>query len=248
MTDKIKDCARDRCHSKKGGGLFMGGSMMLFGTAFLLEQTGHLGGVSAWQLWPVALIWGGILRLFAQVRCGGNIACALVLLAVGSGLVANNFGVIDLRWSVIWPALLILLGIIIFIATIRTPGRNKSKKDADELIVDNAFDSSLVMGGREDEIHSREFESANISVIMGGLELDMRNAEIKGEEATLQLRLILGGVELWVPGHWEVISRVSPVMGGVENKARRRVISDESPVKRLILEGNIVMGGVEIQN
>jgi predicted membrane protein len=248
MTEKTKSCSRDRCGSKKGGGLFMGGAMMLFGGAFLLEQTGHLGGFSAWQLWPIVLVWGGLLRLFGQIRCGGNVTCGLVLLAVGGGILANNFGLIDLKWSVIWPALLILLGILIFIATIRTPGRRKSHKNADDLIVDSTFDSSLVMGGREDEIHSKEFENANISVIMGGLELDMRNADIKGEEATLNIRVIMGGVELWVPEHWEVMSRISPVMGGVENKVRRRVVSDESPVKRLIIDGNIVMGGVEIQN
>ncbi|MBN2717367.1 MAG: hypothetical protein JXX14_16055 [Deltaproteobacteria bacterium] len=248
MSKENKVVTRSGCGSRKGGGLFMGGAMVLFGTAFLLHQTGHLGGVSPWQLWPAILIWAGVARLIDQTRCGGSLTCAIVLPVVGAGLLANNFGYIDLRWSLIWPALLILLGLLIFIATIRTPARRKSATNPDDRITDNTFDTSLVMGGREDEIHSSEFESSNISVIMGGLELDMRNAEIKGDEAVLNVRLIMGGIELSVPEHWEVISRVSPVMGGIENKARRRLVSDDRPVKRLIIEGSMVMGGVEIHN
>ncbi|MBN2526242.1 MAG: hypothetical protein JXR76_07600 [Deltaproteobacteria bacterium] len=248
MTNEEKSYKRNSCGSKKGGGLFMGGAMMLFGTAFLLEHTGYLGDISAWQLWPGILIWGGFLKMVGKTRCGGSIVGGLVLLSLGGALLANNFGIIDLRWSVIWPALLILFGVLIFIATIRTPGRRKNRESAEPTHLENTFDTNLVMGGREDEIHSKEFESGNISVIMGGLELDMRNAEIKGEEAVLSMRLIMGGVELWVPEHWEIISRVSPIMGGVENKTRRRVVSDDMPVKRLIIDGNIVMGGIELQN
>ncbi|MBN2344320.1 MAG: hypothetical protein JXX29_05265 [Deltaproteobacteria bacterium] len=234
------------CESKRGGGFFMGGALMLFGGAFLAEHLGYLGGISAWKLWPIILLWGGLVKIGAR-RSGGGFTGGLVLLAVGATVLAHNFGYVDLRWSLVWPVLLLIFGVLIFTATLRTPSK-KRKKSADEITTTNTFESRLLMAGREDEIHSKEFERADVSAVMGGLELDMRNAEIKGEEAVLHVKLVMGGMELWIPEHWEVISRCSPVMGGIENKTRRHVIDSETPPKRLIIEGSIVMGGIEIRN
>lgn len=241
-----KTYSNSSCGSKKGGGLFMGGALIVFGGVFLAEHVGYLQGISAWQLWPLALVWGGIVKLFSR-KCGATIGGGLIFIAIGGALLAHNMGAFDLRWSLIWPVLLILFGLIIFIATLRTTGGRK-KKNGEVPIVNNTFETSLIMAGREDEIHSKEFESGYVSVIMGGLELDMRNAELKGEEAVLNLKLVMGGVELWVPQHWEIISKCSPVMGGIENKTRRHSIDDDSSPKRLIIDGSIVMGGIEIRN
>lgn len=246
MTRENQEITHGSCRTKRGGGFFMGGMLILAGGAFLAKQLGYLGDISPWQLWPVVLIWGGVLKLFSR-NCGGGVTGGLVLIAVGGAVLANNFALLDLRWSLIWPALLILFGLIIFTATLRTPSK-KGKKSGNEISVESSFETRLIMGGREDEIHSKDFESAQVSVIMGGLELDMRNADMKGEEAVVNVKLVMGGVELWVPRDWEVISKCSPVMGGIENKTRRNVIDSGQTVKRLIIDGSIVMGGIEIRN
>jgi hypothetical protein len=80
---------------------------------------------------------------------------------------------------------------------------------------------------------------------MGGVELDLRNAQIKeGEEAVLDTFALWGGVEITVPENWRVVGQVMPLMGGFENKTRASGAS--GPV--LIVKGTAVMGGVEVKN
>lgn len=47
-----------------------------------------------------------------------------------------------------------------------------------------------------------------------------------------------------MPADWIVVSNVIPVMGGIEDKT----VPPPVAAKRLILEGYVVMGGVELKN
>ena len=50
---------------------------------------------------------------------------------------------------------------------------------------------------------------------------------------------------LSVPPDWTVNSYVTPLMGGMEDKADRR---ENDPNKRLTIKGFVMMGGVEVKN
>jgi predicted membrane protein len=79
---------------------------------------------------------------------------------------------------------------------------------------------------------------------MGGVMLDLRKARMTGE-AVLDVFAMWGGVELQVPESWAVDVRVTPLLGGVED--RTRPATDPS-APRLVLRGTVLMGGVEIKN
>ena len=51
---------------------------------------------------------------------------------------------------------------------------------------------------------------------MGGCEIDLRHASIDGE-AVIDIFALWGGVELRVPPDWTVVSRVTPILGGVDD-------------------------------
>jgi hypothetical protein len=53
----------------------------------------------------------------------------------------------------------------------------------------------------------------------------------------------MGGVEIHVPRTWTVVNRVNSVLGGVEDHSR----STDSG-KRLVIDGTVLMGGLEISN
>ena len=63
-------------------------------------------------------------------------------------------------------------------------------------------------------------------------------------EAVLHLSIIMGGVEIRVPREWSVVVGGSPVLGGIEDKT----VPPMTPGKRLVIEGSVIMGGVEITN
>jgi hypothetical protein len=54
----------------------------------------------------------------------------------------------------------------------------------------------------------------------------------------------MGGVEIKVPRDWSISIVGTPTLGGIEDKT----IPPMSPGKRLVIEGSVVMGGVEIGN
>ncbi len=239
-TNCTINCTTEHC-----GGIFFGGVLILAGVAFILAHLGRLpaGFTSAWQLWPALLVWGGICNL-ATIRHGGSLAWGLGLVGAGGALLASKAGIIALSWSLIWPALLIFAGIMVVWGTFF----HKSKKwhTFSKDIHTGRFETSIVMGAREDSVTSREFEGGYIHCVMGGIELDMREAEILGNEAVLDVKVVMGGIELFVPPHWEVVSRCTPMLGGVENKTRSTAGS-ETPTKRLIINGAVIMGGIEIR-
>jgi Cell wall-active antibiotics response 4TMS YvqF/Domain of unknown function (DUF5668) len=92
--------------------------------------------------------------------------------------------------------------------------------------------------------NSRSFRGANLVAIMGGLEIDLRNAAIDGD-AVIDVFAMWGGIEIRVPQDWIVSSQVVPLMGGVEDKTRP---PQGATAHRLALRGAAFMGGIEIKN
>jgi hypothetical protein len=92
--------------------------------------------------------------------------------------------------------------------------------------------------------NSPSFRGADLLAIMGGCEIDLRKAAINGE-AVIDAFAMWGGIEIRVPEDWTVVSRIVPLMGGVEDKTRP---PQTATAHRLVLRGFAVMGGIEIKN
>jgi hypothetical protein len=92
--------------------------------------------------------------------------------------------------------------------------------------------------------NSQAFRGGNLVAIMGGCEIDLRNAAIDGD-AVLDVFAMWGGIEIRVPSDWTVSSQVVPLMGGVEDKTRP---PRGAAIHRLTLRGVAFMGGIEIKN
>jgi hypothetical protein len=54
-----------------------------------------------------------------------------------------------------------------------------------------------------------------------------------------------GGIEIRVPDDWTVVSRVTPVLGGFDDKTRP---SPGAGAHRLVIRGFAIMGGIEVKN
>jgi predicted membrane protein len=81
--------------------------------------------------------------------------------------------------------------------------------------------------------------------MMGGVELDLRGAVMAGNEARISVTAFMGGIEIRIPQAWSLDVRISPFMGGVEDKTFQPQ-TPGAPV--LILTGSVFMGGVEVSN
>jgi hypothetical protein len=54
-----------------------------------------------------------------------------------------------------------------------------------------------------------------------------------------------GGIEIRVPENWTVVGRVTPILGGFDDKTRP---PQQESTQRLVIRGFVIMGGVEVKN
>jgi len=88
------------------------------------------------------------------------------------------------------------------------------------------------------------FRGGDLTAVMGGCEIDLRQAAINGD-ATIDVFAVWGGIEIRVPENWTVAFHVTPILGGVEDKTRPSL---GSTAHRLTIRGVVVMGAVEVKN
>jgi predicted membrane protein len=84
----------------------------------------------------------------------------------------------------------------------------------------------------------------SVVAAMGGVELDLRQAELVGEEPSIRVTVAMGGVQILVPQGVEVDAHdVAAIMGG------RDVKVPEAPpgAPRIRIHGVVVMGGLEVR-
>ena len=223
--------------------ILAGGALVILGTAFLLAQLGVLGGHDAWDFWPLILVLAGLLKLFGREEPPGRL-WGLFLIGAGVLFQLQRLDMLQLRWKLVWPVLLICVGIFVIGSSVFRVQRRRRTGGSP-----NSLDVFVVLGGKEDQVDSKEFEGGEIFCLMGGYELDLRDAHMKGAEAVLHVRAIMGGIELRIPDNWSLTVRGTPVMGAFEDKTRSRGSgAGEAEGPRLILEGSVIMGAVEIRN
>jgi predicted membrane protein len=107
------------------------------------------------------------------------------------------------------------------------------------------IDATTILGGIHKNILSKNFKGGDITIFMGGAEINLSQADIQGT-ASLDITQIMGGTKIIVPPHWEVRSQLTSVFGNIEDK--RTNIGHTDPNKVLIIDGSSVFGGIEIRN
>jgi hypothetical protein len=101
-----------------------------------------------------------------------------------------------------------------------------------------------IMAGFERSNNSPNFRGGDLTAVMGGCEIDLRQASLRAP-ASIDVFVMWGGIELRVPEDWTVELRGTPLLAGFVDKTRPPAVATE---KRLVIRGVALMGGVEIKN
>jgi hypothetical protein len=218
--------------------LVVGLAVMAFGVLLTLSNFDVVNIRGLWHYWPLVFVLIGISKFVQR----GDAFGALLWVGVGAALVASNFGLLHMRQ--VWPVALVALGARLVWGALGSPsgGRPLSK----QTLFDDAtrIDAFAVMGGVVRGTNSTTFSGGAASAVMGGCEIDLRQAKLAGGEAVFDVFAMWGGVEVKVPEDWAVENRAVAFLGGVEDKTRRPA----EPKGRLVVTGLAVMGGVEVKN
>ena len=90
---------------------------------------------------------------------------------------------------------------------------------------------------------SQRFAGGSLTAIMGGIDVDLREADIVGG-ADLSVFTVWGGVEIKVPSTWRVQVNGLQLLGGWTDKTSPP-LDPAAPVLRVHVTA--IMGGVEIK-
>jgi class 3 adenylate cyclase len=103
-----------------------------------------------------------------------------------------------------------------------------------------------VMSGSEAKGRWRVGARTTAVAVMGGCEIDLRQAEIEGPEVVIKAVAFWGGIEITVPEGIDVQLEGFSFMGGRDLNLRNVPIIPGSP--RIVVRGYAVMGGISIKS
>ena len=108
------------------------------------------------------------------------------------------------------------------------------------------INESVIFGGVNRKLMTKNFQGGKATVIFGGLDLDLTQVDFTGV-VTLDLEVGFGGVKMIIPPHWDVRTEVSNIAAGLEDKRMFREGGVDTN-KVLILKGTLLFGGLEIKS
>jgi predicted membrane protein len=226
------------------GGIVTGGIFILIGLAFLLDHLGIISINNLWRFWPLLLIFAGALNFLSRRGAWG-----LVLILAGVVLQLNELGITHVGWAAFWPMMIIALGFFIMWGSFQWGSKPTASTSSASGDPRTTLNEAVVFGGLERRMTSQDFQGGDITAIFGGVELDLSEANMQANEATLAITAIFGGVEVRVPPTWQVAFRGAPIFGGVEDKTRAARVDPANPnPKTLVITGAVIFGGLEIKN
>lgn len=223
----------------------LGVMIIAVGVIFMLDNLDIIYAGSILRYWPAILVVFGAAKI-AQARNASGQIFGWIITAVGALMLLDRLDFIAFRVWDWWPVVLIIVGLN-FLRGSWVRKRALSEHPFRDVAgdSDSYIKNMALMSGVKRIITSKEFRGGEISALMGGCEIDLRDAEMKGNEAVIDVNIVMGGIEMRVPMGWSVAVEATPIMGGVED--RSYPAKDGTP-KKLILTGTIIMGGVEIKN
>lgn len=124
----------------------------------------------------------------------------------------------------------------------------------DDVKYDNSYsknsngyvNASAILGGKDIRVDNECFTGADVCVVMGAVDLNLRNAIIS-EDVYVNVSAVMGGIDIYVPANVRVVTDgCSTIMGGIDvNVPYANFNGADTP--RLIITGSCVMGGIDIK-
>lgn len=250
---------RRGCRSGFGGGdrqgsMFVGLVLVVLGVGLLLQNFGILRVRNVLSFWPVfPILWG--VHVLTRSRSMFSYLVGGLAIGLGGLKLLDNLDIIDVGAKFYAPLVLIGIGVAFLVRNLGgTTAGDERMFGVEGLGESGSVDQPhinpmAVFGGVKRRVTSQQLESGEVMALFGGVDLDFRQARMKGTTAAVEVNAIFGGIKLRLPESWAVEVRGSAVAGGFEDKTLPPPPGPGGePAPKLILTGNAMFGGVEIEN
>ena len=209
------------------------------GILFTLDNVGVVDADDWLRFWPVLLVALGA-GLLISASTPGELTWGIVWMVIGGALVLDRLDVLPVTIWDFWPLALVAVGFLLVMRGVRP---RPATTRGDESSTVHAF---AMMSGVTRKVASVAFEGGSATAVMGGVELDLRSAQMVRDQAAIDCFAMWGGVDITVPPGWTVVARVWPLMGGFEDKTTPP--APEDATGELVVTGWAIMGGITVGN
>lgn len=220
------------------------------------------------DLHPLIFSWRTIFIILGIVFIANNKnkTMGIIFLLIGGWGYAKNFmnDYLGIYFTDLWPILLLIAGLWLILnkngktktTSFQDPtGNNPDSASKGEPSINSSrnthtsdqIDESAIFSGIEKYIESQNFRGGKVTSIFGSCELDLTRCKLAPGENILEITTLFGGTELRVPTDWKIITSVTSVFGGFDDK-RFMNFQQVTTDSILVIKGSIVFGGGELKS
>ena len=206
--------------------------------------------------WQMLLIGIGVISLVGGNRTGGTI----LIMIGGFFMLTELVDVPEEIRKIYWPLILVAIGAALLLrhrniknnpiasgtTGVNTPLEYEMNSNNNS---HNTFDDFGIFGGREVFINSQNFTGGKATSIFGGMEFDLRKANMSPGGAMIDCVSIFGGCGFKIPMDWNVRNEVATIFGAFTDK-RGDTYSEKyyDPSKTILIKGISIFGGIEVKH
>jgi len=223
--------------------LVLGLIIVALGGILFLDRQGFIDASRVYPIfWPGALLAVGLFKL-ALSGSGAGRVWGGILAAAGIVLILERLDYLRVSFATLWPVALILAGVLLVWRSIAAgPIERPRRKTAGTL------NELAVFGGGEFKSDDADFRGGEAFAVFGGCQIDLRKAAMQVSEAVIHANALFGGIEIRVPTTWSVLVNGVPLLGGYTDDTHHPSADEGVAIKRLMVKGFAMFGGVAVKN
>ena len=190
--------------------------------------------------WTLLIIIPCFIGLFKEREKTGNIIGLIIGIVLL--LSCQNIVDFDIIWKLLFPVILVGIGISLIVKDAVSGKVNKEIKKLNEKKTgENEYCATF--SGQDIKFDGEKFTSADLTAVFGGIKCDIRKAIIE-EDTVINTSSIFGGITIYVPENVKVKIKSSSIFGGVSDDKKH---SDNIDAKTVYINASCLFGGVEIK-
>lgn len=203
------------------------------------------------EWWPLIIILIGLVTVFSP---GGSWGGGIFLIFLGVLFLLHSHGIYDIE-DLFWPALLIMIGIMIWPRKRKEPKihgeRSRHNHNSSENhtfhsnTIDHVFNFNTILNSQRELIREDQLSGGHGTAVLANLEIDLRQST-PSPSIYLEFTAIFGNITLFVPSDWDIIKHGGPVLGKITDK--RSNLNETAQTKTVTIEMNAFFGSIVIMN
>jgi predicted membrane protein len=240
------------CGGPLSGGVIAGIALVVGGSLLFIDNLGIFPVSLTDAFWPIIMLLGSIAGLYRTESLAVKIVCGTGIVA-SVLLILSAFHVIHVTSDIIWPFVMIAVGLVLLVNRLRWPAlsdRVHLGSSSDARVSGNRLKESSVFSAVKRRVETPNFEGGELNTVFGSIELDLRWSSIATPDhaTVIEANAVFGGIEIRVPETWRLSLQGGAVFGAYEDKTIPPRPEPGVVLPTLIIRGGTAFGSVVIRN